>query len=169
MLWPFRECWLDQWRSGIGRDGTGNPSDELFYLGWDLQFAQFDAPIKISCRSLGHGMKENELGGIEAGGCHLPELMHRSKHRAVCSGNGMEENKLRDWTETGGCHSFEWMHRSKHLVARSTNGRHIWILLGWSCSLLTLIWHMHLQALLILDTIVYPKLQLGHLIINQSV
>ena len=93
-----------------------------------LQSARGDAPIEISCRSLGHGIRiedENKLGeATEAGECHSPEVTHGSKHRVARSGNGIDESILREGTEAGGCHSPESsMHRSKHLVARSGNGR----------------------------------------------
>ena len=62
-----------------------------------LQFAPVDAPIEISCRSLGHGIEveKNKLGeGTQEGGCHSHELTHRSKHRVARSGNEMEESIL---------------------------------------------------------------------------
>ena len=71
-----------------------------------LQSARGDAPIEISCRSLGHGIgieDENKLGeGTEAGECHSPEVTNRSKHRVARSGNGIEESTLMEGTEAGG-------------------------------------------------------------------
>ena len=70
-----------------------------------LQFTRGDALIEISCRSLGHGIEdENKLGeeGIEAGGGHSPNVTHRSKHCVARLGNGIEESIMREGTEAEG-------------------------------------------------------------------
>ena len=91
-----------------------------------LQIARGDAPIEISCRSLGHGIEdENKLGeGTEAGERHSPKVTHRSKHRVACRGNGIEENiLLRKGTEArGGRVPFTPVDAQTEASARATDG-----------------------------------------------
>ena len=89
-----------------------------------LQFARVDAPIEISCRSLGHGIEDEDKleEGTEAGGCHSPEVTHQWKHCVAHSGNGIEESILTEGTEAGDViRSSRCTDRSVSLLAQATD------------------------------------------------